>query len=70
MSKNTHNTTVNLQQYTAYTHDTHVKSVGVVPNHEDTVMSGERKQLSVDVNSMVHALKIECPKSPRDMYEG
>ena len=34
MSKDTHNTTVIIawQQYTAYTHNTHVKSVGVVPN--------------------------------------
>ena len=47
MSKDTHNTTVNWQQYTAYTHDTHGKSVGYRAK-QDTVMSGGRTQLSVE----------------------
>jgi len=47
MSKDTHNITVNWQQYTAYTHDTHGKSV-VRNAKPDTVTQGGRRQLLVE----------------------
>jgi len=47
VTKDTHSSTVNWQQYTAYTHNTCEKSV-CVSAKLDTVTSGVTKQLSTD----------------------